>query len=160
MRARAAIALFTLACGCAGPAPRTQVMLEIDAEPDLAAEVVALDIQILGGEAGRPTTTYASRYVETITDELVWPWRVALVPFELDPPRAWLAELTARRADGSVVTASTVRGGDDADRTVLVRVVLEDACLDVECEEERCQDGRCVDPRVDVLAAPDFDSTE
>jgi hypothetical protein len=98
---------------------------------------------------------FASRYDREI-EAPEWPWRVAMVPLDPQPPRAWLVDVTAERADGTPVTATTVRGGYDEGRAVLLRLVLEDACNGVVCERTRCQSGRCVDPLVDVVTAPDL----
>jgi hypothetical protein len=155
-RAPLVLALFaSLPAGCAEPEPATQVMLEIDAEPSVRADTEQLSLHVFGGESGRPLEMFASRRRATL-EPVEWPWRVALVPLDPEPPRAWLLDLVARRADGTPVTATTVRGGYAPGRAVLLRVVLEDACNGVVCEGSRCQAGRCVDPLVDVATAPDL----
>ena len=138
------------------PAPRTQVMLEVDAEPMVRMETTRLLVHVRGGEAGTDPATWASRHRDTITDPM-WPRRIALVPLEPDPPRAYSAEIRAERADGTVVTVSTIRGGYVQNRTKLIVLRLEDACLGVDCADMRCEEGRCVDPLVDVASAPDLD---
>ncbi|HJL17557.1 MAG TPA: hypothetical protein RMH99_17975 [Sandaracinaceae bacterium LLY-WYZ-13_1] len=154
-RALAACLLLALAAGCQGETPRTQVMLAIDADPALREEIAFLHVHVFGGEAGRPVEMYASRR-DIRYDELAWPWRVAMVPLDPDPPRAWLVDVTAERADGTPITASTVRGGYAPERTVRVELRLEETCAGVLCDRARCEDGRCVDPLVDVSTAPDL----
>lgn len=152
---RRTIAIAALVTGCASPAARTEVMLEIDAEPGVRAAGAQLHVEIFGGEEGRPPAGYVSRYDRTL--EPAWPHRVALVPLDPEPARAWLAEIEALSVSGDVVAATAVRGGYDDMRTVLVRVVLEEACIGVACEGQRCESGRCVDPLVDVAGAPDLE---
>lgn len=147
--------MAALLVGCAGPTPRTEVMLDIDAEPAVRERAAQLRVHVLGGEAGQPPEGYASRLDRTFAAS--WPRRVALVPLELEPPRGWQVELEAQSATGEVVAASVVRGGYDEARTVLVRAVLEDACIGVPCPRMRCAAGRCIDPLVDVSAAPDLE---
>jgi len=130
-------------------------MLQLDAEPMVRAEAAQLVVHVRGGEAGTDPATWASRHRETITD-LMWPRHIALVPIELDPPRAYSVEVRAERADATLVTASTIRGGYELDRTKLLVLLLEDACLDIDCADMRCEEGRCVDSLVDVSGAPDL----
>lgn len=136
-------------------APATQVMLQVDAEPTVRMETAQLLVHVRGGEAGTDPTTWASRHRDTFTD-LMWPRRIALVPLEPDPPRAYSVEIRAERADGTLVTVSTIRGGYVPNRTKLIVLRLEDACLDVDCADMRCEEGRCVDSLVDVAGAPDL----
>lgn len=148
----AALALIALA-GCNEPAPRTQVMLIVDVEPGIRTETRTLHLEVFGGEEGMPPNTFARRYVRDFEDP-AYPFSLALVPFEPDPPRAWRATIETRRADGTAVTRSSLRGGYAAEETVRLDFLVEDACAGVLCEDQRCQDGACVDSLVDVRTLP------
>lgn len=151
---RCALALVLLASACSASA-RTQVMVEVDAEPAVRAETTQLELRVLGGVAGTDPALWAVRHEATVTD-FSWPRRIALVPIELEPARGYQVEIRAARADGTTVTSSAIRGGYATGRTKLLVLLLEDACAGVECGTMRCQEGRCVDPLVDVNAAPDL----
>ncbi|MCA9607039.1 MAG: hypothetical protein KC619_15645 [Myxococcales bacterium] len=157
MTRRAPIGLFALAllAACGEKAPRTQVMLVIDAEPAIRAEARSLHLEVFGGEDGMPASTYARRYVRDFEDP-TFPWSLALVPFEPDPPRAWRALVETRRADGTPLTRSTLRGGYAAEHTVRLDFLVEDDCAGVLCADLRCEAGACVDPLVDVGTLPEL----
>jgi len=156
MRLRAfAFALLVLA-GCGEPRPATQVMLVIDAEPGVRTESSTLFVQVFGGQEAEDPLSYASRYVRT-HEGVSWPFRVALAPLEPEPPRGWLATVTALNDEELPVVSTAARGGYDVERTVRVDVLLEDACAGVFCERMRCEEGACVDPLVSVPAAPSYD---
>lgn len=154
---RALVALVMLA-GCAAPAPRTQVMLEIDAEPAVRVASHQLFIEVFGGERDQPIDTYPSRYVRTHAIEpLRWPFRVALAPIEATP-RGWVAVIALQEMDGTDVARTTVRGSYEEGRAVRVPVLVSDACIGVPCGDQRCDvAGQCVDPVVDVSIAPDLE---
>lgn len=156
MRARVTVACAVLlAAGCAEKAPRTQVMLVIDAEPAIRTEAHALHVQVFGGQAGQPASTFASRYVRDFVDP-AYPFSIAMVPLEPEPARAWSAIVETRREDESAITRSTLRGGYADGRTVRLDFTVEDACAGVLCEGQRCEDGACVDGLVDVTSLPEL----
>jgi len=148
--------LLLLAVGCNDAAPRTQVMLSIDADPGVRTEATVLRVQVFGGAEGSPPSSFSSRYLRDHEGPR-WPFRVAMIPLEPEPPRAWRARIAAVNADGVEVVQTTVRGGYARERTVQVDVLLQDACVGVPCEDQRCVDGACVDPLVDVASAPTLD---
>lgn len=151
---RGALVLVLLAGACEAE-PRTQVMVEVDAEDAVRAETTQLEVRVLGGIASSDPTGWALRHDTTVTD-VAWPRRLALVPIELEPARAYQVEIRALRADGTTITSSALRGGYANGRTKRLVLLLEDACVGVECGAMRCQRGRCVDPLVDVNTAPDL----
>lgn len=120
-----------------------------------ARKATELHVEIRGGAEGTPPESYALRYERTVPAS--WPSRIALVPLDPVPPRAWSARVEALTVEGDPVAETTVRGGYADMRTVLVRVVLEDACVGVRCDDQRCDSGLCVDPVVDVASAPDLE---
>lgn len=155
---RGPLLVALLGLGCASPAPRTQVMLEIDAEPAVRRASAQLSVEIRGGERDRPAETYPVRYARDFDGEaLRWPRRVALAPLDPEPPRGWVATIAARALDGALVARTTLRGGYVEGRAVRVVVLLEERCVAVECEGQRCLDGGCVDPAIDVSTAPDLE---
>lgn len=153
---RLAPCLLLVALGCNEPAPRTQVMLSIDAEPAVRTEATTLRVHVFGGAEGSSPARFASRYTRDHADPR-WPFRVALVPLEPEPPRAWRAEIGAVNAEGFELVRTNLRGGYARERTVVVDVLLQDRCVSVECDGQRCVDGACVDPLIDVGSAPDLD---
>ena len=157
MTRRAALALVALGllAACQEPAPRTQVMLVIDAEPAIRSEARSLHLEVFGGEDGMPASTYARRYVRDFEDP-TFPWSLALVPFETDPPRAWRALIETRRVDGTPLTRSTLRGSYATEHTVRLDFTIEDVCGGVLCTDLRCEEGACVDPILDVGTLPEL----
>lgn len=148
--------LLLLSVGCAEKAPRTQVMLVLDADPGVRAEASTLHVHVFGGERGQPASTFASRYVRMFSPPS-FPFQVAMVPLEPEPARAWIATVETWRADDTPITRTTVRGGYAVGRTVRLDVRIEDACAGVlDCDEQRCVAGECVDALVDVAAQPDL----
>jgi hypothetical protein len=177
MRPLPVLAALLLLSACGDPAPRTQVMLQIDAEPEVRDSAVALLVRILAGDAGQPPDTFGQRFLACPLDTaegLLWPRRIGLVPASEDPTRRYLVEATvfdapvdctflatreeveALRAGEEAMTTVRALSGYEAERTLVLPLTVEVAC--VGHPEGRncpapltCQDGACVDAFIDPL---------
>jgi hypothetical protein len=149
--------LLSFVSACAA-SPRTEVMIEVDAEAGVRAESQVLSVSIYGGAAADDPSTYALRRRLEI-DAPTWPRRIALVPLEDDPPRGYRAIAQTQRDDASIVAGTAIVGEYAEARTVLLSIVLEDACIGVECDDAapRCEGGECRDAFVDAESLPDLD---
>lgn len=156
------------AAGCAGETPRTQVMLEIDADEIVRDETMVLEVLVYGGDASRGVETYALRRTLRYGDGLTlsWPRRIAIVPSEPDPDRGYSVRVSIERDNGEMALRDWLRGGFVEERTILLPWRLAADCLERDCEEGLgCRiegdEARCVDAFVDVTTFSELsDSTE
>ncbi len=134
------IVLMLLVLGACDKTPRTQVMVEVDAQPVIAmrADVIRVDVESIED----PERRYDQSFV---LSDVSLPIQVALVPKDGDSDRLFRVSATA--LDGSTPFAVIrARSGYVAEKTVRLRLVLYDACEDVLCEvDQTCDEaGACV----------------
>ncbi len=144
------VAVCAAACavGCRDTVPRTQVMVEVDAQAAIAARADAIRVVVTSVDE-------PSRQLDQTFDlsdaDVELPVRVALVPKGDDSDR--LFRVAAFAVDGTdELAVARARSGYVAGKTLLLRLVLYDACEDVTCgANETCDAlGECVEaPNVD-----------
>lgn len=143
--------------GCVRETQATEVMLEIDAEPEVHARLARLSVDVRGGSAHAAIADFTRNEAPPIAHPEL-PLKVGLVPLGGDATRIYDVVVTAYDADGQFVAATRLISGYVPERIRYARLVLEDACIGVDgCEGEdsaplSCRHGACVDPRVDPLA--------
>lgn len=146
---------------CANTSPRTQVMLEVDAEAGVRAETARLRVEVYGGPADAAPESYEKRLDQPFDTKgpVRFPRRVALVPLTQRSERAWTLQVSAERTDGTLAGQLRARGGYAKERTVLLRVVFTDNCLDRLCDNPslHCRQGQCVDATVNVANLPNLE---
>jgi hypothetical protein len=159
MRCGAAVGTMLLvATGCSGRAvtvPRTEVLIEVTAEPEVRARTTTLRVSI---EAGPTLGDLEVRYADQLGPQ--WPLVIALVPEGGDARRSFRIEVTAVGDEGELVRARVI-SGFVAERTKLLPLVLEDACIgpdSLTCGHlETCRAGTCTDAVVDPTTLEDFE---
>jgi len=140
MTSRAALALSffcVLAFGCS-ETPRTEVMVVIDAQCGVRARASELRVRITG-EGTDETFTYG-----VAADGTGWPRRVAVVPKGGDAARDFQVQAEALDTTGPFATARGA-AGFASERTLMLRLVLEDTCIGVTCSAptSHCSAGSC-----------------
>jgi hypothetical protein len=117
---------------------RTQVMLEIDATCEVRALADGLDV-VVEGDGTRSEESFA------VGPASGWPRRIALIPRGGDAARAFRVTVSAR-GGALVVASSFVTSGYEAQRTLGLRVVLDERCGSCAQGSQACLGGACGDP--------------
>lgn len=147
--------VLLLSAACGETTPRTQVMLVLDAEPGVRAQTRDVQLVIRGGTGAM--TQWQERLDRSFTlgDTVQWPLEVALVPLDGDATRVYEATATARSTSGDPVARVRAISGYQSGKTLMLRLVFEDACrtqVDTCNESQTCRAGECVDADVDVTS--------
>jgi len=162
LAARILLALVTLAsaAGCADPAPRTQIIVIVDADQAVRAESEKLRIVVRGGR-GETMGGLDDRFFRefNVTPTEGWPVQLGVIPLDGDVGRLFEIEAAGIDAARREVTLVRARSGFAAERTLVLRLQLEDACRGIICREQQtCTSGRCTDVVViPVDELPPFD---
>jgi hypothetical protein len=141
-----ALGLHLLALvACAAPAPRTEILVIIDADQAVRAESVDLKVFVFGGRPETASALDVRFYREfAVTPVEGWPVELAVIPLDRDSGRLFQVEATAVDAAGGEVTAVRVRSGFVPENTFVLRLRLEDACRGVVCSSRQsCRAGAC-----------------
>lgn len=150
--ARAALCALTIAActamGCTKPATQLVVTVDTDlAVPEEVATVVVRLRRTSGQLIEERTVVVAS------ASEL--PLSFGVVPPEGDAETTVLVEAEAQDAAGAVVVVVAARTGFVAERSLLLRMLLQRSCRSAVCgEAETCIDGVCESDRVDPTTLP------
>lgn len=134
------------AAGCGGdPAPRTEVVAVIDAEPNVRSMAKSLRVVVTAGNGGSEfPDTVLDQVIGSSSEPVTFPVRVALVPRGGDSSRTYRVE--AQALDGSTPLAVTrAISGYLPRRTLSLAMVLENACLGIACTDvtRTCASGTC-----------------
>ncbi len=141
MKRAGLLLVMAIAFGCKTVAP-TEVLVTIDAEPDVRATSMPANLRVNiwgrgqnGSFEGSPDTEMGSR----------WPWTVALVPAAGDANRVFRVEATALTSEGAVVSQTRIVGSYLPHQIQHVYLLLQDSCIGVTCEQldTSCSEGRC-----------------
>jgi hypothetical protein len=134
-------ALFAIALLACDPAPRTQVMVIIDADAQLRAEIADVSAVVEGGPS---RTTLAQVSEETIAVRH-WPLQLPIVPQDDDASRFFRVEVTGFDGAGTrlVVARAISSFVEEETRALVIR--LERSCNGrFDCAiDETCQRGSC-----------------
>ena len=158
MRPIVVAVVATLVASC-GEGPVTQVMVVIDADDVVRAEIGAVRIEVFGGAEAIPMTPASRGPVveQAVGPRGAWPITHAIVPLDDDSSRRFRVDATALRASGDASGFITVRAisGFVEGRTMALRLRFHATCRDVACDiAETCtSDGECgsaVDPPLDT----------
>jgi cysteine-rich repeat protein len=158
-----------ISIGCGDPEPRTEVVLVIDADPDLRRQINGLRVDVRGyaaDENGRPdSSSDVSKWNETYSplqaDLGGWPHNFAFTPRDGDPTR--LYEVSVIALDGEEpLSLLRVSSGFRKGKTLQIALRFTSACLgdkSLNCEtDETCAAGECVSARLPPSRLPDFGS--
>jgi len=148
MRRWGAAALIALA-GCT--AEPTQIIVHVDAEPQVAAMTESLGIRIWGrGQDNAFVDNNFSEDPVSATGDAIYPWTVSLHPQGNDASRFFRLEAKAYStpgAQGSEIAVARVASSYISGQTLHVYLLLRDSCIGVPCEDldSTCAGGSCVD---------------
>jgi hypothetical protein len=156
MKMRLPALLSLLALACTPEAKQgTEVLLEIDAESSVRAQLASLEVDIRAGAAGDKVASYPRHQAPAIEAPQL-PLRVGLVPLAGDTTRFYNVTVTAYDARHVFLAQARLISGYVPGALRFARLVLDDACLRVErCAGTEavpltCRAGACVDPHVGV----------
>jgi hypothetical protein len=155
IRALVTLALFATV-GCVTRVPRTQVVVEIDAESSVLADATNIHVEVFGGARGAALTPQAE---QDLGGSIPWPVTVALVPADADADRVFTVEGTATDASGATLGVVRARSSYVAGRTLTLRLTLEDCCRTIAatCDEDQtCRSCACVSAEVPPSSLPDW----
>lgn len=156
-RARFAFAALGLAlAACGDPAPRTQVMVSIVAEPGIDATATRLFVQVFATDATGfvpdgtgtvvlPASASVEQTLGTNASPVEFPVEVALLPLRGDATRRYLVLAEAVDASGTTLARVRAISGYVPGRTLSLALTLEDACNGVlSCANgQTCRAGVC-----------------
>lgn len=138
-------------------ADRTQVMVVIDAQPQVRALAEDLDLEVRSGSGAVDGWEVRARRSLTLGDGIEWPLQAALVPQGDDAARVYLVIVRALDAEGDVVSEVRAISGYVRGKTLSLLLLFEDSCIgksDRCGEEQTCRSGGCVDAHVDPRDLP------
>jgi hypothetical protein len=147
---RALFALLALASvgapGCS-TRPRTQVMVEVYAEPGVRTRLTSVHLRAQGFDA---TGLEAGQTIDRdVNAPLTFPISLGIVPQREDPTRAFRFEAVGFEGSAQV-SVVRARSGFRAGQTLRLVLVMEDACAGTSCTAlETCQAGVCTDATID-----------
>lgn len=155
IRALVTLALFATV-GCVTRVPRTEVVVEIDAESSVIADATSIHVAVLGGARDGVLSPQAE---QDLGGTIPWPVTVALVPANADPDRVFMVEGTATDATGATLGIVRARSSYVAGRTLTLRLTLEDCCRTIAttcAEDQTCRSCACVSAEVPPSSLPDW----
>ena len=154
---RLLVASLASLVGACAPAPRTQVMVVVTADPEVSAATSRLAVRVQGGPGWAQERL--DEEVGTDVTPVRFPVQIALVPAGNDAARTYRLEVAALGADRSEVVAARVVSGFVSRRTLRLELPLEQCCRGVVCAEGSvCRACRCQPEEVDVRTLGDLDA--
>jgi hypothetical protein len=156
--------LVTAVAACSPEVPATQVIVSIDAEPNVRARTASLQIQVRGLPAVTADAWDSDQKLDADLDQLLLPYSLALVPKNGDATREYEVLVTARTAKGQpaglerFVSVSRTLSGYRANKRLLLEVMLTDDCIGtIACEpDQTCKAAECAPASVDPAMLPEF----
>lgn len=142
------------ACGDTTLVPRTQVLVQIEASPSIKARARALRVSLASGKGAPSSYEEAPEQLFALDASFSWPASLALLPKGGDAARGFRISVDALDSE-RVFVSSRVISTFLPQQTLLLEIVLQDACIDfMSCSDEltcRASDGlpACVDAKVD-----------
>jgi hypothetical protein len=161
--------MVALACvGCqleSGIRPRTQVVVDIDADRRLRAEIDHVHLTIVGSSTREQLASAPALVDRTLFVRMPagphWPLREVLVPQGADATRVYAMTVTGLNERGRLVTEVHVESGYVRDEIRSMQLNLTAACIGVACSQaESCLDGSCQDAWRSPWGLPNFTASE
>ncbi|MCS6800143.1 MAG: hypothetical protein NZ898_16755, partial [Myxococcota bacterium] len=149
---------------CVQTRPRTELVVELDAEPGVAMRAAAVRVRVRGG---RDVASLSDRFDSVLNRDggagIAFPVRFTVVPLGDDPRRLYEIDVSARDDESVLIGQQRLRGTYLQGRTTFVRLVLEDCCIEVAprcsptqtCRACVCEEVVLFDPRFDGGVPPD-----
>jgi hypothetical protein len=164
-RARLVACVFVLsvcACQSSDTLPRTEILLQVDADSEVRAQAQRLTVALASGGASAETLTETDPEVFDLTaPDFHWPASLALVAKAGHENHVFEATITAE-ADGSPLARGRVRSAFLKGQTLLLTTSLFGACIGMfDCQaDETCVSkagkAMCVSAVVDEMSLPVF----
>ena len=151
-----------LAAGCKDPVV-TQVMVTVDADPEIRRVARRLEFRVYGGERtmdGIPNEGMEFVRFPIEAGDIPWPVTIALAPRAEDDDRQYRVVVTALDARGAFVAEVKAISGYTRGKTLWLRLYIDRFCLYVDdCVDDAdltCAGGMCVGARTPEDRLPDF----
>jgi hypothetical protein len=142
-----ALCVSSLCVSACATRPRTQVLVEVTADPAVRARLSRVSLRVQGFDASGLEA--GPSFEREVRAPLELPITLAVVPRGQDATRTFLFEATGFEGEEPIVVVRA-RSGFRAEQTLRLALVLEDACVGVSCAAlETCRAGACVDAFVD-----------
>ncbi|MBX7191712.1 MAG: hypothetical protein K1X94_06630 [Sandaracinaceae bacterium] len=156
------LVVLALASACVTQRARTEVVIDVGADDDIAPLIASVILRVRGGPdfdhlASRPP-------IDALT-EVPNPARITVVPEGDDASRVWDVLVLATTDDGRIVGRQQARGGFSSGHTLYVNLTFEACCEGVASDcgmDETCVRCSCVpvveiDPHADA-GTPELDA--
>ncbi len=145
---------------CNDAAPATEVMVLVDSEAALHADIASVELLLKSG-AGREQdfATRLHRSVVPGSDKVSWPIELALVPGKTGVNASYLVVATAKDAQGGTLGAVSAISSYVQGHTLSLPLRFDAMCFarKTPCPDGRtCSAGSCVDSHVDASLLPIF----
>ncbi len=145
---------------CKETLPRTQIMVVLDAEQAMRGETDSIEV-IIKGSTGREGELRTERFLRVWgdgADGIGWPRQVAVGPLDDDASRIFEFVATARTAGEEEIGRVRAIGGYVEGKTLMLVLVMEDACHGELCTEETtCVMAECVSAYFEAKDLPEYD---
>ncbi len=135
---------FVACAGCVTTRPRAQVIIDVIAEPGVAAEARELYVDVRGGPS---FDALEDKLEERLEPPFGFPVTLTIVPEADDTSRVFEVVVRATDRGGRIIGRRSMRGRFLPATTTYVQLVLEDCCRLVAptCgADETCSDCACV----------------
>lgn len=151
---------------CVTVRPRTEAVVEIEAEREIAALDPAISIRISGGPSEDALAVVHEQDLAHLSDDEDGRLRITVLPENDDASRVFTVEVYAFETGGRVVGRVVARGRFLAGRTTFLTLTLEDCCRAIAgscARHETCDGCACVptvviDPSQDAGPPPGVDA--
>jgi len=141
LAATLALALLSLS-GCVNIRPRTEVIVDVVADPSISGATEALLVVVRGGPGEE---MLEASFDDTVLDPS-FPLRITVLPRDEDASRIFEVSVEAVGAGGELIGRQQARGRFLAGRTSYIRLVFEACCRSVArtCgRDETCVSCEC-----------------
>jgi hypothetical protein len=153
-----ALPLCALACS-SGSTDLTSVVVQIEADPGIAADTQAVHIEVFGATSRDNASNATLRRELWLASDggpqppataeglpLTWPIRLVLAPLDGDTSRAFRVRATAVTAAGDALAKVQVLSSYREGEALEIFLRFQDACRDVLCTPDTtCHGGTCTD---------------
>jgi hypothetical protein len=154
------VAAVAMSGGCTTTKPRTQVMLVVEADPEVQMQATSLRVEIEGRPLGTEMYSLTSDTTYPPPDsDMMWPYSIALIPRGGEINREFRITATAYSGTDAIARLRAESGFVSA-KTIELKLRFQKSCLhaaSLDCDPtQTCLDGYCVPARIDQTMLPTF----
>lgn len=142
--ASSAAALSISLPACVTVQPRTEVVVDVDADMMIEGETTEVSVLVRGGTS---VATFDTMFRETVSTP-TFPLRISVSPQDQNADRLFDVTAVARASGGGVIGRVRARGRYFAHQTGYVRLIFEDCCRRIAgacAATQTCTDCACAD---------------